>query len=79
MVWRLQRRYGIAFEGTENVRQAKLSLLVEEFETFKMKENESIDDLFGRFQTIFNGLRNLDRKYNNIEQLTKILRSLPVK
>ncbi|XP_057450566.1 uncharacterized protein LOC130742474 [Lotus japonicus] len=51
---------GLAYEGTSNVRQAKVSLLVAEYETFKMKESESIDDMFGRFQTIVNGLRNLD-------------------
>ncbi|XP_057418480.1 uncharacterized protein LOC130712678 [Lotus japonicus] len=67
---------GLAYEGTANVRQAKVSLLVAEYETFKMKENESIDDMFGRFQTIVNGLRNLDRKYENVDQITKILRCL---
>ncbi|XP_057444269.1 uncharacterized protein LOC130736454 [Lotus japonicus] len=68
---------GLAYEGTTNVRQTKVSLLVAEYETFKMKENESIDDMFGRFQTIVNGLRNLDRKYENVDQITKILRCLP--
>ncbi|XP_057426024.1 uncharacterized protein LOC130719414 [Lotus japonicus] len=58
---------GVANEGTTNLRQDKVSLLVAEYETFKMKENESIDDMFGRFQTIVNGLRNIDRKYENIE------------
>ncbi|XP_057418308.1 uncharacterized protein LOC130712495 [Lotus japonicus] len=68
---------GLAYEGIANVRQAKVSLLVAEYETFKMKENESTDDMFGRFQTIVNGLRNLDRKYENVDQITKILRCLP--
>ncbi|XP_057445347.1 uncharacterized protein LOC130737553 [Lotus japonicus] len=68
---------GLAYEGTANVRQAKVSLLVAEYETFKIKESESIDDMFGRFQTIVNGLRNLDRKYENVDQITKILRCLP--
>ncbi|XP_057418486.1 uncharacterized protein LOC130712685 [Lotus japonicus] len=68
---------GLAYEGTANVRQAKVSLLVAEYETFKMKENESIDDMFGIFQTVVNGLRNLDRKYENVDQITKILRCLP--
>ncbi|XP_057445862.1 uncharacterized protein LOC130738000 [Lotus japonicus] len=68
---------GLAYEGTANVRQAKVSILVAEYETFKMKESESIDDMFGRFQTIVNGLRNLDRKYENVDQITKILRCLP--
>lgn len=67
---------GVAFEGTANVRQAKIRLLVLEYEMFKMKENESIDDIFGRFQTILNGLRNLDKKYDNIDPITKILRCL---
>lgn len=68
---------GLAYEGTANVRQAKVSLLVAEYETFKMKENETIDEMFARFQTIINGLRNLDRTYAHIDQITKILRCLP--
>ncbi|XP_057444340.1 uncharacterized protein LOC130736536 [Lotus japonicus] len=68
---------GLAYEGTANVRQDKVSLLVGEYETFKMKENERIDDMFGRFQIIVNGLRNLDRKYESVDQITKILRCLP--
>ncbi|XP_057452624.1 uncharacterized protein LOC130744459 [Lotus japonicus] len=59
---------GLAYEGTTNFRQAKVSLLVAEYEPFKMKENESIDDMFGRFQTF---------KYENVDQITKILRCLP--
>ena len=69
----------LAYEGTTNVRQAKVSLLVAEYETFKMKEDESIDEMFGRFQVIINGLRNLERKYEDIDHITKILRCLPKK
>ncbi|XP_057452607.1 uncharacterized protein LOC130744438 [Lotus japonicus] len=35
--------------------------------------------MFGRFQTVVNGLRNLDRKYENVDQIIKILRCLPRK
>ncbi|XP_057418605.1 uncharacterized protein LOC130712808 [Lotus japonicus] len=58
---------GLAYEGTANVKQAKVSLLVAEYETFKMKENESIVDMFGRFQTVVNGVRNLDHLLGSLK------------
>ena len=68
---------GVACEGTANVRQTKVSLLVAEYKTFKMKENESIDNMFGGFQTILNGLRNLERNYKNVDHISEILICLP--
>ncbi|RDX99450.1 hypothetical protein CR513_17501, partial [Mucuna pruriens] len=41
------------------------------------EDHESIDQMFGRLQTIINNLRSLDKTYNNYDYITKILRSLP--
>ncbi|RDX88300.1 hypothetical protein CR513_30124, partial [Mucuna pruriens] len=42
-----------------------------------MKDNKTIDLIFGRFQTIINRLRSLGKTYDNYDYITKILRSLP--
>ena len=67
----------MAHEGTSQVKESKISILVHQYELFKMKEDESIDQMFGRFQTITNGLKALGRIYDNQDHVRKILRSLP--
>nr|KYP50008.1 hypothetical protein KK1_028248 [Cajanus cajan] len=42
-----------------------------------MKENETIDEMFGRFQTILNGLKSLGTKFLKAQNNLKILESLP--
>nr|KYP59242.1 hypothetical protein KK1_014674 [Cajanus cajan] len=49
------------------------------YELFKMEENESIQTMFERFQTIVNELSFLGRTYDNFDQIDKLLRSLPRK
>ncbi|RDX81966.1 hypothetical protein CR513_37300, partial [Mucuna pruriens] len=50
---------------------------VHKYELFKMEYNETIDLIFGRFQTIINNLRSLSKTYDNYDHIIKILRSLP--
>uniref|UniRef100_A0A151UF84 Retrovirus-related Pol polyprotein from transposon TNT 1-94 n=1 Tax=Cajanus cajan TaxID=3821 RepID=A0A151UF84_CAJCA len=44
-----------------------------------MEENESIQTMFRRFQTIVNELSFLGRTYENFDHIDKLLRSLPRK
>ena len=44
---------------------------------FKMEEDESIQEIFDRFNDILNGLKFLEKSYTNFEIVRKILRSLP--
>nr|KYP53956.1 hypothetical protein KK1_000121 [Cajanus cajan]KYP53962.1 hypothetical protein KK1_000127 [Cajanus cajan] len=44
-----------------------------------MEENESIQTMFGRFQTIVNELSFLGRTYDNFDHIDKLLCSLPRK
>nr|KYP32546.1 hypothetical protein KK1_046742 [Cajanus cajan]KYP32549.1 hypothetical protein KK1_046745 [Cajanus cajan]KYP32551.1 hypothetical protein KK1_046747 [Cajanus cajan] len=44
-----------------------------------MEENEFIQTMFGRFQTIVNELSFLGRTYDNFDHIDKMLRSLPRK
>ncbi|GAV84401.1 zf-CCHC domain-containing protein/UBN2 domain-containing protein, partial [Cephalotus follicularis] len=48
-----------------------------EYELFLMHDNESISDMFTRFTTIINSLKNLGKSYSNQELVRKILRCLP--
>ncbi|GAV81980.1 zf-CCHC domain-containing protein/UBN2 domain-containing protein, partial [Cephalotus follicularis] len=48
-----------------------------EYELFIMHDNECISDLFSRFTTIINSLKNLGKSYSNQELVRKILRCLP--
>ncbi|GAV72639.1 zf-CCHC domain-containing protein/UBN2 domain-containing protein, partial [Cephalotus follicularis] len=48
-----------------------------EFELFLMHDDESISDMFTRFTTIINSLKNLEKSYPNQELVRKILRCLP--
>ncbi|GAV67847.1 LOW QUALITY PROTEIN: zf-CCHC domain-containing protein/UBN2 domain-containing protein, partial [Cephalotus follicularis] len=48
-----------------------------EYELFVMHDNECISDMFSRFTTIINSLKNLDKSYSNQELVRKILRCLP--
>ncbi|GAV58688.1 UBN2 domain-containing protein, partial [Cephalotus follicularis] len=52
-------------------------LLVHEYELFVMHDNECISDMFSRFTTIINSLKNLGKSYSNQELVRKILRCLP--
>ncbi|GAV79341.1 UBN2 domain-containing protein, partial [Cephalotus follicularis] len=54
----------------------KISMLVHEYELFLMYDNESISDMFTRFTTIVNSLKNLGKSYSNQELVRKILRCL---
>ncbi|GAV84509.1 LOW QUALITY PROTEIN: UBN2 domain-containing protein, partial [Cephalotus follicularis] len=65
------------YEGTNQVKESKISMLVHEYELFFMHDNESISDMFTRFTTIINSLKNLGKSYSNQELVRKILRCLP--
>ncbi|RDX83021.1 hypothetical protein CR513_36111, partial [Mucuna pruriens] len=47
----------LAYKETSQVRDSKISMLVHQYELFKMEDRESIDQMFRRFQTIINNLR----------------------
>ncbi|VFR00960.1 unnamed protein product [Cuscuta campestris] len=66
----------ITYEGTPQVRESKIDLLTHEYELFAMKENELVEDMFGRFSNIVNDLDMLGKTLTDKELLRKILRSL---
>ncbi|XP_073223494.1 uncharacterized protein [Cicer arietinum] len=63
----------------KQVQEAKVNLLVGEYEMFKMEEDEDIETLFSRFQTLVSGLKLLEKSYTTTHHVKKIIRSLPNK
>ncbi|VFQ96422.1 unnamed protein product, partial [Cuscuta campestris] len=66
----------VTYEGTDQVREAKIDFLTQENEMFRMKEHEKIDDMFDRFSKIVNDLHALKKTYTDRDLVRKILRSL---
>ncbi|GAV71186.1 UBN2 domain-containing protein, partial [Cephalotus follicularis] len=57
----------VTYEGTNQVKEAKISMLVHEYEMFTTNENEDIKSMFSRFTNIINALQALDKTYSNSE------------
>lgn len=69
----------ITYEGTDHVKESKVFMLVHEWENFKMKDEESIEEALERLSKIFNNLSMLGTKYNDKQIVTKVLTSLTPK
>jgi hypothetical protein len=57
------------YEGNQQVKEAKANLLLHLYELFKMKEDEDIETMFARFQTLVSGLQVL--KYFDGQKVTE--------
>jgi len=67
------------YEGSKKVREAKATMLVHQYELFKMKDDESIETMYSRFQTLVSRLQILKKSYVASDHVSKILRSLPAR
>jgi hypothetical protein len=65
------------YEGTKVVKSAKLYMLKSEYENFKMKEDETIPEMFYRLQVIVNDLKALGQKTEDKDFGDKFLMCLP--
>jgi len=61
------------YEGNKKVREAKATMLVHQYELFRMKEDESIETMYSRFQTLVFGLQILKKSYVASDHVNKIL------
>ena len=66
-------------EGTNQVKESKINLLVHSYEFLFMKNNETIVEMITRFTEIVNGLKALGKTYKEPKKVMKILRLLPSK
>ena len=72
-IWRTLQ---VTHEGTTKVKQTKISILQNQFSSFQMKQNESIVDMYSRFQTIQHDLMALGVEFTNFDLISRILNSL---
>ncbi|XP_016469838.2 uncharacterized protein LOC107792161 [Nicotiana tabacum] len=66
-----------AHEGTTQVKQSKIDILTTEYELFRMKDDESIQDLHTRFTSIINEFHSLRDVISRNKLVRKILSVLP--
>ena len=60
-------RLKVIHEGTNEVKESKINILIHNYELFKMKSDESITEIFTRFTDIINGLKSIGKVYSNNE------------
>ena len=66
-----------SFEGTQAVKGAKAYILKEKFASFKMKDDESVPEMFHRLQVLVNVLKALGEEVKDKDFSHKFLRCLP--
>ncbi|XP_070005282.1 uncharacterized protein [Nicotiana sylvestris] len=62
-----------AHEGTTQVKQSKINMITTEYELFRMKDDESIQDMHTRFTSIINELYSLGDVIPRNKLVRKIL------
>jgi len=66
-----------SFKGTQAVKGAKAYILNEKFASFKMKEDESVPEMFHRLQVLVNDPKALGEEVKDKDFSHKFLRCLP--
>ena len=67
----------VVYEGTNQVKESKISRYTRQYELFQMEQNESVYSMYTRFMDIVNTLEALGKTFSNIKKVKKIIRSLP--
>ena len=67
----------VFYEGTNEVKEFKISRYTRQYKLFQMEKNESVYSMYTRFTHIVNTLRALGKTFSNSEKVKKIIRSLP--
>jgi len=67
----------VAPEGTSQVKQSRIELLMRKYELFEMGDKETIIEMYTRFIHITNELKSLEKSFITEELVRKILRFLP--
>ena len=73
-VWKILEE---TYEGTPAVKSAKLYILKDKLTSFKMKDDESILEMFHRLQVIVNDLKALGEKIKDDDVSHRFLMCLP--
>jgi len=67
----------VTHEGTNQVKQSCIELLMRKYELFEMGDRETVMDMYTRFTHITNELKSLGKSFTTEELVRKILRFLP--
>ena len=67
----------VVYEGTNQVKESKISRYTRQYELFQMEQNENVYSMYTRFTDIVNTLGALGNTFSNSEKVKKIIRSLP--
>ncbi|GJU51243.1 hypothetical protein Tco_1220798 [Tanacetum coccineum] len=73
---RRERLWANSGRRNSQVKDNKIDLLVQQYEQFTIPEDEYIDNLFARFNTIITSLKALDEGYFSKNYVRKFLRAL---
>ena len=74
LIWDVLR---VAHEGTNQVKQSKIDLLMRKYKLFEMSDKETSMEIYTRFTHITNELKSLGKSFTTKELVRKILRFLP--
>ncbi|GJR81197.1 hypothetical protein Tco_0151982 [Tanacetum coccineum] len=66
----------ITHQGNSQVKDNKIDLLIQQYEQFTIPKEESIDNVFARFNTIITSLKALDESFSRKNYVRKFLRAL---
>ncbi|XP_074343062.1 uncharacterized protein LOC141680857 [Apium graveolens] len=69
----------VSHGGTFKVCEVKLSMLISDYEVFRLERDKSVKDAQGRFLTLMNSISLLDKIIPQAEINRKILRAMPKK
>ena len=64
-------------QGNKEIKKKRRAILIQEYEYFEAKADESLTDVYDRFLTLLNDLSLVGQVYKNEDSNTKFLRSLP--
>ena len=64
------------YEGTTKVTEAQISSLVNEYELYKMVDNESVESMFSRFCKIVIEIKSVWMVYSNSLSVSKLVNNL---
>jgi len=62
----------IAHEGTNQIKQSRIKLLVRKYELFEMSNEETIMEMYTRFTHIINELKSFGKSFTSEELVRKI-------
>ena len=66
----------VTHEGTNQVKQSRIELLMRKYELFEMSDKESVIEMYSCFTHVTNELKSLEKSFTAEELVRKILRFL---